>query len=57
MKIRIYKNTLDEFTQGRNNLNLILENQRASCDKDGLGYEPKNNIKNFSKICLSNSKI
>lgn len=45
------KNTLEIFTKGRYNLNLLLGNQRASYNKVDLGYEPTNNVKNFDKIC------
>lgn len=40
-----------KFIKGRYNLNLLLGNQRASYNKSGLGYEPKNIIESFSITC------
>lgn len=46
--------TLDKFTKGEDNWNLILVNQRASYNKVGLGYELKNDSKSVSKTCHAN---
>ena len=43
-KISDLKKILDKFTKGKNNLNILLSNQKVSYNKDGLGYEPINNI-------------
>lgn len=44
-------NTLDKFTKGTDNLNLVWGNQMASYNNVGLGYEPKNYNKSFRNIC------
>lgn len=54
-KIKDLHNTLDKFTKGRDNLNLILGSQMVSYNKFGLIYEPTINAKSFSKICHANS--
>lgn len=53
LKNEVYdlQKTLVKFTQGRDNLEVLLGNQIASYNKVGLGYEPKNNNKNFENIC------
>lgn len=54
-KINDLQNILDKFTKGRSNLNLLLGNQKASYNKDGIGYETKNNSESFINICKSTS--
>lgn len=55
MKIKIedLHNTLDKFIK-KINLNLILGTQRATYNKIGLSYKPKNNVNIFSNICHVN---
>lgn len=50
-KIDDLQDTLDKFTKGRDNLNLLLGNQRVSYNKVCLGYKLKDNSKKFSNIC------
>lgn len=39
-KIDDLQNILDKFTKGRNNLNLLLLNQKVAYKNVGIGYEP-----------------
>lgn len=39
-KVKRLHETLGKFTKGKENLDLILFNQRASYNKGGLGYQP-----------------
>lgn len=54
-EILYLQKSLLKLTKGRNNLNILLGNQRDSCNKVGLGHEPNNNKKNFSIICNAKS--
>lgn len=54
-KIDDLQKTPDKFSKGRDNLNLLLGNQKESYKKVGLGYEPKNNSKSLIKICNAQS--
>lgn len=47
-------NTLNKFIKNKNKLNLVLGNQRATYNKIGQGYEPKNNAKIFNNIFHNN---
>lgn len=47
---------LSKFIKGRDNLYMILSNQRASYNKVGLGYQPNNNAKYFMSICIPKKK-
>lgn len=49
-KFDYLQNTLDKFTKVRDNLNILLGNQRVSYNKVDLGYKPKNTIKSFRNI-------
>lgn len=51
-KIDVLHHTLDKFTKDINNLNLLLCNQRGSCNKVGLGYEPKKILKFLAKYIM-----
>lgn len=37
--------TLDKFIKGKDNLNLILDYQRATYNKPHIGYEQKKNLR------------
>lgn len=39
-EIESFHETLIKFTKGKDNLNMILSNQRASYNKTDLGYQP-----------------
>lgn len=54
IKINNLYNTLDKFIKAIDNLNLIIDSQRAYSNKIGVDYEPKNNTKFFSNICYAN---
>lgn len=47
-------NTLVKFTKGRDVINFMISNQRATYNKIGLGYEPKNNAKSFNHVFHEN---
>lgn len=47
------QNILVKLTKGRDNLNLLLGNQRAYYNKVGIDYKSNNNSKNFINICNS----
>lgn len=55
-KIVDIQNTLNKFTKGKDNLNLLLGNQMASYDKAGICYEPKKNINSFRNVFNSQQK-
>lgn len=46
------QDTLDKFTKGRYNLNLLCENKITSYNKFDLGYEKNIKIKKFNRIWL-----
>lgn len=45
------QNTVDKFTKWKDNMNLLIGNQREPYNKSSIGYENKDNIKNFSNLC------
>lgn len=53
-KIEDLQNTLGKFTMGRENLNIILGNQKGTYNKAGLVYHPKNHEKLFRKFFRPN---
>lgn len=56
MKFVIFKKHLpSSLTKGKDNFNLLVGNQRASCNKVSIGYELKNISKIFSDICNAKS--
>jgi hypothetical protein len=54
IEIEDLQNTLAKFTMGRENLNIILGNQKGTYNKAGLGYHPKNHEKLFRKFFRPN---
>lgn len=54
IEIEDLQNTLAKFTMGRENLNIILANQKGTYNKAGLGYHPKNHEKLFRKFFRPN---
>nr|KYP36928.1 Copia protein [Cajanus cajan] len=46
------RNTLAQFTGGRNNLDIILEKQRCVFDKAGLGYNPQKLQKKYKNFFI-----
>lgn len=54
IKIEDLQNTLAKFTKGRENLNIILGNQKGTYNKAALGYRPKNHAKLFRKFFRPN---
>lgn len=50
-EVCVLQKELVKFTQGIDNLEVLLVNQRASYNKARLGYEPKNNNNNFQNKC------
>lgn len=44
------QNKIERFIKGKDNLNLLLENYRATYKKDNLSYKSYNNVKKFDKI-------
>ncbi|XP_045810784.1 uncharacterized protein LOC123905202 [Trifolium pratense] len=48
-KVEDLNNVLAKFTMGRDKLNIILGNQKASYNKAGLGYQPKRHTLHFKR--------
>lgn len=48
---------LNNFTKGKDNLNMILYNQRTLHNKADLGYQPINNTKSFMSIRFADIKF
>ncbi|CAJ2652972.1 unnamed protein product [Trifolium pratense] len=53
-KVEDLNNVLAKFTMGRDKLDIILGNQKASYNKVGLGYQPKRHTLPFKRNFSSN---
>jgi len=56
-EIKDLKDSLAKFTIGKNNLDIILENQRCVFDKAGLGYKLEKQQKMYKNFFASTQKI